>query len=158
LTLTPAFFCAALYLAGLGLAAVWDIATRSIPNILVAAVAAAAFALLFLTAPKTLPSHAAVALAVLAGGALLFGLRLWGAGDAKLLAAAAVLIGSRGLPLLILATALAGGVLAVLLLVARLLFRRRKAALPGLPYGVAIACGAVAAFVDTDLFAILSRR
>jgi prepilin peptidase CpaA len=157
LAATPAFFCAALYLAGLAVAASWDIATRMIPNIVVAAIAASACLLLFLTAPAALPGHLAYALAVLGGGALLFALRLWGAGDAKLLAASAILIGAKGLTLLIAATALAGGVLAILYVAAKRLPWRFKPALPGLPYGVAIACGAAVAFLGTDSFARLSQ-
>ncbi len=69
-----------------------------------------------------------------------------GRGDAKLLAAAAVILGAKGLPLLIFATAMAGGALALLWLILRRLRRRRASPFDGVPYGVAIACGAVVAF------------
>ena len=148
--------CVVIYLGGLALAAGWDMATRCIPNVLVAAIAIAAAGLLLLAAPGALPSHAAVALAVLGGGAVLFALRLWGAGDAKLLAAAAVVLGMKGLPLLIVGTAMAGGILAVLWMAARFLPRRPMACVEGIPYGVAIACGAIIASVGTDALGPLS--
>jgi prepilin peptidase CpaA len=154
---TPYIVCAALYVTGLLLAALWDILTRSIPNVLVAAIAAAALALLLLGAPHTLLSHGIAALAVLGGGALLFALRLWGAGDAKLLAASTVLVGAQGLPVLILVTALAGGLMAAAWMAARRLPGRRRASARGLPYGVAIACGALVAFMQTSAFSALSR-
>jgi prepilin peptidase CpaA len=146
---TPFIVFAVLYLAGLVSAALTDIVTRSIPNVLVLVIAVASVALLLLGAPGALLQHGMVALAVLAGGALLFALRLWGAGDAKLLAAASVLLGGDGLPQLILVTALSGGVIALFLLIARSLPGRSEAASRGVPYGVAIACGAVATFVKT---------
>jgi prepilin peptidase CpaA len=148
--------CAAIYLGGLLLAAGWDMATRSIPNSLVAVIAAAAALWLLLGAPATLPAHALVALAVLVGGIVLFALRLWGAGDAKLLAATAIVLGAKGLPLLILGTAAAGGILAILCIAVRFLPWRRKNPADGIPYGVAIACGAIIALAGTDALGPLS--
>jgi prepilin peptidase CpaA len=154
-TATPIVACAVLYLAGLVLAAGWDLVTRTIPNILAVQVAAAASGMLLVAAPHNLFANAVVALAVLAGGALLFALKLWGAGDAKLLAAAALLLGAKGLPLLILNTALVGGVLAALWLAGRALPWRDKFS-PQLPYGVAIACGAIIAFARAGMLAPLT--
>jgi prepilin peptidase CpaA len=148
--------CIAIYLGGLALAAGWDMATRSIPNLLVATIALAACGRLLLVSPAALPSHGIVALAVLCCGALLFALRLWGAGDAKLLAAAAVVLGTKGLPLLILGTAMVGGILAIVYLTLRFLPGGKTTAAKGIPYGVAIACGAIIAFVGTNVHGPLS--
>ncbi len=148
--------CVIAYTGGLALAAGWDLATRSIPNILVGAIAAAAIGLLLLSAPLSLLSHGGVALGVLVGGAILFALRLWGAGDAKLLAAAAILLGTKGLPLLILGTAMGGGILAVVYLGLRYLPGQRMQTATGLPYGVAIACGAILACLGTNALGPLS--
>jgi prepilin peptidase CpaA len=147
--------CVAIYVGGLILAAGWDVALRSIPNILVGVIAIAAIGMVLMATPGALPSHAMVALAVLGGGVVLFALRLWGAGDAKMLAAAAVVLGGKGLPLLILGTAVAGGILAVLCIAARYLPWRRRAA-EGIPYGVAIACGAIVALAGTESLHSLS--
>jgi prepilin peptidase CpaA len=74
-----------------------------------------------------------------------------GAGDSKLFAAAALFAGLGNLLLLVVATALAGGLyaLAVLLIRPREVFRgmtargRKEGRLRGIPYGVAIAAGAL---------------
>jgi prepilin peptidase CpaA len=87
------------------------------------------------------------AVALAAGFALYVG-KIMGAGDAKLLAAAALFAGPDHLLLLLVITTIAGGVLAVLALMARpyaevfaLAWRPRQQ--PGVPYGVAIALGAL---------------
>ena len=149
---TPIIACAVLYLLGLVLAAGWDLLTRTIPNILSAAIAAAAAGMLMVAAPDEILSNAVVSLAVLAGGALLFFLRMWGAGDAKLLASSAMLLGAKGLPFLILATALIGGVLAAFWLANRNLPWGNKFS-PQIPYGVAIAAGAIFTFARAGLLA-----
>ena len=99
---------------------------------------------------SALGGHATAGLAAFIVGAVLFALGLWGGGDAKLLAAMAVWTGFAGLPRLVLVMAIAGGVLAVVLLAwRRLPFGKTAgpkvedggAAGAGgyLPYGVAIA-------------------
>lgn len=130
--------------------------TRRIPNALAAIVAVAAAGLLVLHAPESLPSHGVVALAVLIGGAILFVLRLWGAGDAKLMAAATLALGAKGLPLLLVGTVAVGGIIAVVLIALRLVLRRRRSTAEGIPYGVAIACGAFLACVGTGVLTPLS--
>ncbi|HVY33549.1 MAG TPA: prepilin peptidase [Caulobacteraceae bacterium] len=101
-------------------------------------------------------------LAVGAAGLLigmgLFALGWIGGGDAKLLAAASLWLGWPALTTFLLATTLAGGALAILLLGLRAqLVRNHTPALAGwmerlttpgapAPYGVAIACGALFAF------------
>ena len=62
-----------------------------------------------------------------------------GGGDVKLLAAAALWTGSAALLPFLMATALAGGLLAALFLA----FARREGKPVALPYGVAIAAGGI---------------
>ena len=86
-----------------------------------------------------------------------------GGGDAKLFAVSALWLGWSGLPIFLVATALAGGVLAVMLLNARSPVLKPyftgapnwfiRLVTPGaeVPYGVAIAAGALAAFPRSAL-------
>jgi len=106
---------------------------------------------------------------------VLFFMRLFGGGDAKLIPAVALWIGIQGLPVFLIVTTMAGGVLALL----SVFFRKTKIGqvlltklryhpklilkLAGswfdamsrgetlIPYGVAIAIGALAAFHDVGL-------
>ncbi|WP_254434856.1 prepilin peptidase [Magnetospirillum sp. UT-4] len=117
-------------------AVVSDLRCRRIPD-RDPLLAAAAFA--GLAALGALPlTHLAAAAVVLAGGFVLFAKGLWGGGDAKLAAALGLFVGFAGMPRFLVVMALAGGILAVVVLVLR--------RLPGgaarsaeLPYGVAIA-------------------
>jgi len=105
----------------------------------------------------------AVCACALVGGMAMFAAGWIGGGDAKLFAACALWLGLRGAPSFLLVTALAGGGLAVLLLNARsstlkAYFAAGPAWLtrlttPGgdVPYGVAIAAGALAAFPQSGL-------
>ena len=147
--------CAMVALGGFVSAAALDVMTRTIPNIVVIVISLAVTGLVLLATPHAFPAHSAVALMVLAGGAALFLMRLWGAGDAKLLAAAALLCGASGLPLLIVGTALSGGVLAMALSAWRLVSRRAEDVT--IPYGLAIACGAILASVSSGALGPLSR-
>src|SRR5581483_7352438 len=86
-------------------------------------------------------------------GAMLFARGVWGGGDAKLLAAAALWMGWQHLPEFILATALAGGALASGLLAARAFagpvndgsrwYSRLLRGGEGIPYGIAISAAAL---------------
>lgn len=99
--------------------------------------------------------HLAIGFAVWAGGVVLTMLGFWGGGDAKFMAATAVWIGWPGLIALVVCTAVAGGVWAIFLLLARLTLRRMgaitapgrwpRALLPGegMPYAMAIATAAL---------------
>jgi prepilin peptidase CpaA len=88
---------------------------------------------------------------VLACTAVLFHFKLFGGGDAKLLAALAIWSGFHSLMSFLIVVSLLGGVLALILLITRPIFARidgvnwPRSVLPGnpLPYGVAIAGGAV---------------
>ena len=100
--------------------------------------------------------HLAVGAGLLVAGMVLFGLNLVGGGDAKLLAASGLWIGYEQLVPFLLYVTIFGGALALLLLAYR---RLPATALPlpgwavrlhatdeGMPYGIAIAAGALAVY------------
>jgi len=117
-------------------------------------------------APGELAVHLAIGAAVLVANMLLFYLRLVGGGDAKLLAAAAVWVGYEQLMPFVVYVTVFGGALALVLLAFR---RMPAAALPlpswairlhnpseGMPYGVAIAAGALAVYPTTTVPMLLA--
>ena len=148
----------------LGAAAVFDLRARRIPNTLTAALAIAGI-LMLVVRQNHLPVQSAVIACVtaLTAGILMQWLRLMGGGDVKLFAASALWLGPATLTAA-LATAVAGGVLA--------LFFLRSSARPStvgtdgtergvarlqlddgpdggrVPYGVAIAAGCLWAWFD----------
>lgn len=111
--------------------------------------------------------HLAVGFAALVLGMIMFALRWVGGGDAKLFAAVALWVGWPGAATFVLGAALAGGALAVVLVLARSAAVRplmlmgptwmAKLAEPGegVPYGVAIAAGALWAIPATPFAAAL---
>ena len=126
--------CGLVFAGALVAAAARDLRDRPIPNLLPAIrvagfVPAAWFGQLGVGETAL---HVAAAAAALAVAAALFALGAWGGGDAKLVAAAALWIGFVSMPRFLLVMALAGGVLALVLLLVQ--GRRAK-----VPYGVAIA-------------------
>jgi prepilin peptidase CpaA len=147
-------------------AAVSDIRTMTIPNRLT----------LFLVATY-LPvaviaglSWPQIGFGLLAGvlglvfGMILFALKLMGGGDAKLIAAASLWLGLSGLVPFLVYTAVLGGVLTIVLLVARHVVSLYALALPeplahlmkprgDIPYGVAIALGGLMAIEHGPLAA-----
>jgi prepilin peptidase CpaA len=96
-------------------AALHDIATRTVPNCVPAGIAVAGIALRIMAGNLAL--GLVVALAVFAGAAALWLRGLMGGADAKLLGAASLAAPPVGIPELLLATALFGGVLAVIYLI-----------------------------------------
>ena len=136
-------------LAALAVAAVSDLARRIIPDTC-SLVILGAFVVAALATPLAFTvvlSNLAASLTLFAIGALLFSRGLFGGGDVKLLAAVALWAGWSGLPNVLLAMSLAGGVLALACLAAQKLPQRWTGLLSqkeGIPYGVAIA---VAGFV-----------
>jgi prepilin peptidase CpaA len=101
--------------------------------------------------------HCGIGMAVLFVGAVFFALRWIGGGDAKLMAAAALWLGPPGLLPFVLFVGLAGGAFCLVLLSARTWLQVYALNAPGwvarllqpkgdIPYGVAIAIGAVLAF------------
>lgn len=127
------------------IAAVGDVRRYLIPNRLCGVVAALALpywiAVCMQTGAPLLPAlglQLGVALLVFAGFALLFALGAMGGGDVKLIAALALWVPAHRIPELLFFVALAGGVLALVLILAR---RVRGSTSRAVPYGVAIAAG-----------------
>ncbi|TAJ69045.1 MAG: pilus assembly protein CpaA [Phenylobacterium sp.] len=114
---------------------------------------------------STLGLHLAIGVAALLAGMVMFALRWMGGGDAKLIAAAALWLGWPALTTFVLGTAVAGGGLAILLLSLRSANLRPIVALgprwvnrladgeQGIPYGLAIAIGALTAFASSPFAA-----
>lgn len=132
----------ALFLA----AAASDAARRTIPNPVVVALAVVGIARIALGLAAGDGLGAAgldvlAAVAVLAAGAAAFAAGMIGGGDAKLLAAGTLWIGTAGIGGYLLATVLAGGLLATGFLLWRAIAPR--AAAGGLPYALAIAAGGI---------------
>jgi prepilin peptidase CpaA len=135
-------FLSGLAFAGLLIAAaVSDIRGYRIPNSITAALVlvfmiGCAFGLYRPLAPHLI----AFAMAFVFGAALFFG-RLWGGGDAKLVAAIGLYLEPRQVLALLLVTALAGGALAVGLLLRRATAGATVQYGDKIPYGVALATG-----------------
>jgi prepilin peptidase CpaA len=143
------------FLAALIAAAMSDVATFLIPNRYAAAIGAA-FLVYAVGKPLPLWLHGIAAAALLlAVGVLLFDRGVLGGGDVKLMTAIALWSGFDELPLLLLVTGLAGGVLALAHLspLHRLMPARSGGAAEGedlrsrlrrpVPFGVAIALGGI---------------
>lgn len=138
-------------------AAVSDAASFTIPNrIPLALLALFPVAALVVGVPlPILGIHMAVGLAALIAGMAMFALRWMGGGDAKLIAAAALWLGAPAMPAFLLGVALLGGGLAFVILALRSAPIRPIIVLgppwvsrladpgQGIPYGVAIAAGAL---------------
>jgi len=146
-----------------------DVASYTIPNwmpaVLIVAFAVAAVAL---GLPwRLVAADVAVGLVALIAGMGMFAAAWIGGGDAKLFAAAALWLGLAGAPTYLLVTGLAGGGLALGLLALRsgplqaiisggpAWFVRLAKPGEGVPYGVAIALGALVAFPMSALGAHL---
>ena len=146
-------------------AALSDATTFTIPNRISALlVLAFAPAVLVLARPGgEIGADVVVGLIALIAGMAMFAVGWIGGGDAKLFAAASLWLGLPALPMFLMITALAGGALAVLLMNVRSSWIQpylgfappwlARLATPGadVPYGVAIATGALAAFPQCAL-------
>ncbi|MEQ1863806.1 MAG: prepilin peptidase [Micropepsaceae bacterium] len=147
--------------------AAYDLTTLTIPN-WISLFLLALFPVLALAAGLSLSDagvHFAIGAAALALGIVLFAGGIIGGGDAKLFAALALYMGAQSIVSYVFAVAFAGGLLAVVLVVLRLMPVRlllsqlpltHKLGVPGVsvPYGVAIATGALFAFPATQIFAL----
>lgn len=145
-------------------AACSDVASLKIPNWISLALAGLYAPLAFAAgAPAAeIGFHVAFGLAVLAVGFFLFQANIIGGGDAKLLAAASIWTGFAAFPTFLFWTAAAGGALALALLLARA-YAPHGAPIPfvnrlltpktGVPYGVAIMAGGLAALPAIPLTA-----
>ncbi|HEX9647021.1 MAG TPA: prepilin peptidase [Alphaproteobacteria bacterium] len=159
----------AVLVIGMVWGALSDLASYEIPNT-VSLVVAAAFVPAALAAGLPLVQLAtafAIAAACLVGGIGLYAVGLFGGGDVKLLSAGAVWAGAHGLASYLIAVAISGGLLSLVLVIFRRLplpARLRRAAwvrglhdrAAGVPYGVAIAAGAIAMVPELDVLAPLA--
>lgn len=132
----------ALLAAGLGLAALRDWRSRTIPNWLNAAIALAAIPFWWSLGLSLWPDVAlqvGIAVAVFAAFTLAFAFGAMGGGDVKLVAALALWLPPGAVLKLLVIMSLAGGALTLAMVI-----RHKLARTPGLleiPYGIAIAFG-----------------
>lgn len=141
-----------------------DLTTMKIPNWISGLVILFFFPAAFLVglSPMTVAVHFGVAVVALLVGMGLFAMRVIGGGDAKLMAAVCLWLGLTGSAMFILWTALAGGVVCLVLIFARRDLRPHVIGAPAwvdtllepkgdLPYGIAVAIGALMAFPSSIL-------
>lgn len=141
-----------------------DLTTMRIPNwisgLLVLGFFPAAFAMGL--EPAAIGLHLGIGAAALLIGMGLFALNLLGGGDVKLMAAACLWLGISGSGVFVLATAVIGGLFSLALLLGRAWLQPWVGAGPGwwvrlmepkghIPYGVAIAGGALVAWPASPL-------
>jgi prepilin peptidase CpaA len=144
-----------------------DMRTRRIPNALAAAIAGLGLARMVIAAdPVATADTVAASAAILAVAFLLFWRGILGGGDAKLVAATALLIGFRDLFGFLLLMSVCGGALALAILARDKLrphrWRLSPASMPSMsgtatarstvPYGVAIAAAGVVMLILKPLF------
>jgi prepilin peptidase CpaA len=155
-----------LVIVSLFLAACTDIATRSIPNSIPAVVAVGGLAARLLIGPSAVAVSTAASLVLFVLLLFLHMRGLLGGGDVKLIPATALGFSLTSINHFVFVTAMAGGALAAIHLLARWLLRGRPPTAPpsrgsslprrvfsaerwriarhgSLPYGVAIACGGI---------------
>lgn len=110
--------------------------------------------------------HLGLGFAGLILGMILFALRFMGGGDAKLIAAASLWLGWHGFVAFALYTAIAGGLLTLLILLLRASFPLAGPRLPAwlaqhfepkgdIPYGIAICIGGLAAIWQSDFLSLI---
>jgi len=149
-------------------AAATDLLTMKIPNLLSLGLGAA-FLVVAPIAGLTwteILSHAAAGSSMLVVGVVLFSLGWVGGGDAKLLAVASLWLGFEPLLGFLACVAVFGGALALALLAYRSVpagafplpgwAARLHAKGEGMPYGIAIAAGALAIYPSTSWYAALA--
>ena len=163
-----AVLLACLYPIALFWAAVSDLTTMTIPNRLTIGLAVA-FVPVALLAHLSLADwgiHLGLGLAGLVLGMTLFALHFMGGGDAKLIAAASLWLGLHGCVALLIYTAIFGGILTLGLMALRQFFSLYAPKLPhwlgqhlepkgGIPYGIAICAGGIAALWQSDFMSTL---
>ena len=150
-------------------AAAMDLLTMKIPNRIsvLMVLAFLPLALLARLSAWDIADHVAAGLLMLALGVLLFIPGWFGGGDAKLMAAVGLWIGTENLLPYMLWVALAGGVIAAAFIAVRSMplpriFLGEAWALrlhrhdTGIPYGLALAAGALLVYPNTVWFAVLS--
>lgn len=143
-----------------------DLTSMKIPNWISGALVLSFFpvALVVGLPPMTAAIHLGVALVALVAGMVMFALRWIGGGDAKLMAATCLWLGATGSGMFLLWTGVMGGAFCLILLFARFHARPYLLSAPGwvvqlmeprgdIPYGVAIAAGALMAYPASPLLA-----
>ncbi|WP_409562134.1 prepilin peptidase [Hyphomicrobium sp. MC8b] len=146
-------------------AAANDLLTMKIPNRIPMALVSGFVVIALLTRMPldVFGMNLAVGFSILAVTFSLFAFNLLGGGDAKLIAAGALWIGAAHIIDYLLLTTIFGGALCLAILAYRRWVPATALALPGwahrlhtekgpVPYGIAIAAGALAVFPSTDLF------
>jgi prepilin peptidase CpaA len=144
------------------LAAANDVASMQIPNWLTALIAILFFPMAYLTGMPLAEfwHHALAGVILFFAGYAMFALKLFGGGDAKLMAAAGLWFGTSETMGFLFYTAVAGGVLALAYVLWSVVMAAHKtragshttyretlrAIAPKLPYGCALAAGAIMAF------------
>ncbi|MBS0296579.1 MAG: prepilin peptidase [Proteobacteria bacterium] len=144
--------------------AISDLTTMTIPNRITGALILAFFpaAIMAGLSPSAILACVGVGAACLVGGAVMFALRWIGGGDAKVIAGAGLWLGVSGIGPFLMWTAVAGGLFGLSLLFARSWAQPYVGYGPrwvgrllepkgDIPYGVAIAVGALAAFPQCAL-------
>ena len=143
-------------------AATHDALSRRVSNRLTALIAVVFFPLAWVEGMPliAMPIHLGAGIGLLVLGFCLFSFGFFGGGDAKLLAAAGIWFGIDGLVQFLAFTVITGGLLALAVLAWSVIsidaelrgiaLSRRAAWLkPSVPYGYAIAAGAILAFPDS---------
>lgn len=134
-------------------AAVRDVRTRRIPNLLTASLALFGLAVAALQGAGALGSSALALLVVFLAGTLAFSAGWFGGGDVKLIAACAAVVGMQHLVLLLSCIGMTGGVVVIAYVLRKRMLRTTIASTFGtlsgrapisnlsVPYGIAIAAG-----------------
>ncbi len=154
----------------LALAAGWDLASYTIPNRISLAIIAvfAVFAISAGLSGAQIGLHLAACLVALAAGFALFAAGYIGGGDAKLFAATSLWFGFHDLPVYGLTAAVLGGGLTLAILAARRVplpaglmqqewIARLHDSRSGIPYGVALATGALVVLPQAEIFRLLAH-
>lgn len=152
------------FLGAMATAAFTDLTRYEIPN-WISLVIVAAFAVAAIGDSLGLQAiawHLAMGVAVLVAGFALFALSVFGGGDAKLLAAAALWFGQAPLLKFLIYVALVGGIIGIVIICLRRVplppkwtekrwVRRLYSPEQGMPYGIAIAIAAGLVYAPTPL-------
>jgi prepilin peptidase CpaA len=120
------------------IAAIGDLRSYTIPNWLSISIVALFILHTIFVPPgfRAISLHLAIAAAIFVGSTLLFIKGAFGGGDVKLLSSLALWVGLIDMPRLLLTMAIAGGILAIIVIIVRW---HSKSTDRRLPYGVAIA-------------------
>jgi prepilin peptidase CpaA len=149
----------------LAVAAGWDVASYTIPNLLQLALLAAFVVFVLVSGMKmpTIEWHLLAALLALGIGVALFARGFVGGGDAKLFAAVVLWLGLHDMAVYALVASAIGGVLTLALMGLRLMpmpaalthqawLTRLHSGTAGFPYGVALAAGALIILPHSEIF------